>query len=92
MENLYLEFNNFIKILPQIKSKVEPYAIRSGLTSKQALLLMVINDFSKLDLSLYSDDITVLLKLGLISENNGNNTITGKGAILVKSFISKING
>ena len=90
MESLYSEFKNFFEILPKIKSIIEPYAKRSSLTSKQALLLMVINDFNEFDLSLYSDDIKVLANLGLITENNGKNIITGKGAILVKSFIGKL--
>ena len=90
MENLYTKFKEFFEILPRIESIIEPYAKRSGLTSKQSLLLIVINNFNDFDLSLYSDDITVLSNLGLITEKNGKNTVTGTGAILVKSFINKL--
>ena len=81
----------FFDVLPQIENILEQNAKRIGVTPRQAVLLLIINESKDVDLSLYSEDIAHLSKLGLITENNGNNTVTGKGAILAKSYIDKIN-
>lgn len=88
--NLYDVWKEFFENLPKISATVEPYAKRSGITTRQALILILLNDFNDFDLTLLSDDIDALVELGYIAENNGQISVTGKGAILTKSFINKL--
>ena len=88
--NLYDVWKEFFENLPKISAAVEPYAKRSGITTRQALILILLNYFNDFDLTLVSGHIDALVKLGYIAKNNGQISVTGKGAILTKSFINKL--
>ena len=86
-ENKDLLINAF-EILPCFCKFIEPYAKRSNLTAKSALLLLVIFEspenfdfFANEDKS----EIDSLINGGYVNADNGY-SLTGKGSILSKSF------
>ncbi len=86
MENLYNIWNLFWKSYPDIKSSVSPFAKRSGLSEDAALFLMLIYEFGDTDIPIDKSVTDELCEKGLAKIDGGEYTVTGKGAILAKSF------
>lgn len=81
-------FGLSFEFLPQLESYLEPIAKRSGLTSKEAIVLMVLSDYKDIS-DLFNKSIFDSLKAkGIIAEDL---TLTGKGSIIAKSVITAKN-
>ena len=81
-------FGLSFEFLPQLESFLEPIAKRSGLTSKEAIVLMVLSDYKDIS-DLFNKSIYDSLKTkGIIAEDL---TLTGKGSIIAKSVITAKN-
>ena len=78
-------FGLSFEFLPQLESYLEPIAKRSGLTSKEAIILMVLSDYKNIS-DLFNHSIfDSLISKGLVTEDL---LLTGKGAIIAKSVIT----
>lgn len=75
----------FWKYLPIIREKMEPVSKRSGISADAAILLTVIYENNNTNLPIEKYLYKELFDKGLISEIDGG-AVTGKGAILAKSF------
>lgn len=81
-------FGLSFEFLPQLETYLEPIAKRSGLTSKEAIVLMVLSDYKNIS-DLFNQSIFNCLKAkGLITDDL---SLTGKGAIIAKSVITAKN-
>ncbi len=85
MENLVNTFESFFEKIPEFENAVSAVAKRSGLSASAALCLMAIYKFP--NTKLFCDSIlNELCQKGLAESLNDSFKITGKGAILAKSF------
>lgn len=79
-----------IQILPYFCKFIEPYANRSNLTAKSALLLLVLFEAPE-NFDFFAngneDDIDFLIKGGYLNVGE-RYSLTGKGAIISKSFVN----
>lgn len=86
MSNLYDIWNSFFKNINEIEKIIEPVAKRSFLTSKEALILIIIADYQCTTLSLEENSIKVLCQKGLVEYTEKGIKATSKGSILAKSL------
>lgn len=86
--NLWYDFFEF---LPKYRQKLAPIADRSGISADSAILLTLIYEFKELSLPIDNELYNELISKGLLIQNNGYN-VTGKGAILAKSFVELRKG
>ncbi len=86
MNGLYDIFNSFFNSLAEIKNGLEPIANRSGLTSDEALLLIIINVYSEIDIKTNGNLINQLCERGLTEYTEKRISVTSRGAILAKSL------
>lgn len=86
MNGLYDIFNSFFNSLAEIKKGLEPIANRSGLTSDEALLLIIINVYSEIDIKTNGNLINQLCERGLTEYTEKRISVTSRGAILAKSL------
>lgn len=89
--DLFSVWRTFFEKYDDIASAVSAAAKRSGLTADEALSLILLNEFpEKADLL----DTPVAEKLflsGLAQMRENAITVTGKGAILAKSFVTSLS-
>lgn len=86
MDKIYNLWNNFFESLPKIRSQIEAAALKNGLDTDTALLLVAINNYPDLKLKADQNLIKVLCDKGLCEYNGNIIKATTRGAILVKSL------
>ena len=87
MSSFYGDWKKFFEILPELKFKIEPLAKRSGISTDSALYLVLLADFSDKDLIIPDSLREILISRSLAEYTECGLKLTGKGAILAKSFI-----
>lgn len=87
MENTYGIWKSFFTALPKIKQKLELPAKRSGIDTDAALYLILLLDFSDDALNIPDKLKNEIINKGLAEYNGNSMSLTGKGAILAKSFV-----
>ena len=86
MENAYSILAECIRIMPSVKTALEPFAKRSSISVDAAVALVLISDFKGSE-DYISDSVkSELSDSGLCEYNENGISVTGKGAILAKSF------
>lgn len=91
MENLYTVWKDFFTKYDELLTCVSAVAKRSGLTERQALALILLNDFPEKSVLADTKDLEGLFLKGLARIDNGKTVLTGKGAILAKSLIMHLS-
>ncbi len=86
MGEIYNLWDDFFKSLPEIKNKIEATAVKNGLDTDSALLLVVISNYSELKFNADQNSIKVLCDKGLCEYNENILKATTRGAILAKSL------
>lgn len=86
MGKSYDLWNNFFESLPKIKSHIESAALKNGLDTDIALLLVAISNYPDLKLSADQNSIKVLCDKGLCEYNENTLKATPRGNILAKSL------
>ena len=90
MPKLYEIWNSFFENINEIEKLIEPVAKRSFLTSKSALILIIIVDYQNTTISLDENSIKELCQKGLVEYNEKGIKPTSKGSILSKSLSSAL--
>ena len=86
MGEIYSLWDTFFKCLPEIKNKIETAAIKNGLNSESALLLIAVNNYPDINISADQNLIKVLCDKGLCEYNGNILKVTTRGTILEKSL------
>lgn len=90
MAELYNVWNSFWNKMEEIEKIIEPFAKRSMLTSQEALTLIVIGNYGKLNF-IDKNTIDELCKKGLTEYTENGVIATSKGAIIAKSLTGALN-
>lgn len=86
MENAYSILAECIRVLTSVKTELEPYAKRSSISSDAAVALVLIADFKESENYIPDSVKSELSDSDLCEYNENGISVTGKGAILAKSF------
>jgi len=90
MENAYNILSECLRILPSVKTALEPFAKRSSISADAAIALVIISDFQGFKNYIDPKIKSELSDSGLCEYNENGISVTGKGAILAKSFANVI--
>ena len=86
MGEFYNLWDNFFKVLPDIKKEMIAVANKNGLDIDAALLLIILNNYPEVKISAEENLINMLCNKGLCEYTEKGLAVTSRGAILAKSL------
>ncbi len=90
MGELFNIWNSFFDKINDISNAIEPFAKRSMLTKEEAIILIIIGNYSLPDYFSNKIIIDKLCQKGLVEYTESELKATSKGAIISKSLITAL--